>query len=660
MLDRGHWTRFHASSGLDNLHLWPIAFRGHEVCVGSLGGGLYCSQRLNAATRRTRAILAEPQTKPQFTILRWRPVSQWGADPPTEIRTRYRMDSKPWSDWGQATELTVAGLRPGEHRFQIQTRGPLEPLPSTTSYSFQVPRPYYLQWEFLLPVGVLAAIVMLLLTVLIRRHMRYQRELARSEARFRAIVDHSADIVAIFNRGGRITYANKSVEKRLGYRPGDVEGQIFDLIHPGDRDSIRNAIDESFANPGRLVQAPHRALHRDGGWRWMETDLINLLHVPGIHGVVAHSRDVTERREFQDKLAEAKLQAEQASKAKSDFLTTMSHEVRTPMNGILGMCGLLEETQLDPTQREYASIIRGSSHSLLTIVNDVLDLSRIEAGKMVLASEPFSLEAVCREAIDLLRPKALEQQISLDLDYPPATPRRFLGDGARIRQVVVNLVGNAVKFTHAGGVTLRVSAFTATGTCRLRVEVCDTGIGIAPDMLPRLFEKFTQADSSNTRRYGGSGLGLSISRSLIERMGGEIGADSEPGRGSCFWFELPLPLTDVQPPLEPGPAAIEAAPQSPRPRRRGQPRQSTRRGPHARPPRPGNRHRRRWSGGPRPRRPVHLRPHSHGLPDARHGRLPGRPSHPPHRTPGATHAHHRPHRQRHGRRAPTLPRRRHG
>ncbi|MBN8733354.1 MAG: response regulator, partial [Acidobacteria bacterium] len=562
MLDNGHWTRFPASSGLDNLHLWPIAFRGDEVCVGSLGGGLYCTQRLDAATRRTRAILADPQIKPQFTILRWRPVSQWGADPPTEIRTRYRLDGNPWSDWGQATELTVSGLRPGEHRFDVQTRGPLEPFPSTASHSFQVPLPFYRQWEFLLPMGVLASIVVLLLAVLARRHMRYQRELARSEARFRAIVDNSADIVVIFNRGGHITYTNKSIEKRLGYTPAEMAHHTFDLIHPDDRDSLKNAMEHSFANPGRVVQAPHRALHRDGGWRWMETELINLLHVPGISGVVAHSRDVTERREFQDKLAEAKVQAEQASKAKTDFLTTMSHEVRTPMNGILGMCGLLEETYLDPTQREFASIIRGSAHSLLTIVNDVLDLSRIEAGKMVFAHEPFSLEAVCHDSIDLLRPRALEQDISLLLDYPASLPRHFLGDGARIRQVVVNLVGNAVKFTPSGSVTLRVSAATQGDLCRVRVEVCDTGIGIAPDMLPRLFEKFTQADSSNSRRYGGSGLGLSISRSLIARMGGEIGADSEPGRGSRFWFELPLPLTDVHPPPSPGRAAIEPLPRA--------------------------------------------------------------------------------------------------
>lgn len=562
VLESGHWTRFHASSGLDNAHLWPIAFRGDEVCAGSLGGGLYCTSLMDSTTRRTRAILAEPQTKPQFTILRWRPVSQWGADPPTEIRTRYRMDSNPWSEWGQATELTVAGLRPGGHRFEVQTRGPLEPIPASASLSFQVPLPYYLQWEFLLPVGVLTAIVLLLIAVLTRRHLRYQRELARSEARFRAIVDNSSDIVAIVNRGRRLIYANTALERQLGYSQAELGALGLNVVHPGDRPAVEQAIEAAHAQPGRIVPAPHRCRHLDGSWRSVEMDLLNLLHVPGVNGIVAHIRDVTERREFQDKLAEAKLQAEQASKAKSDFLTTMSHEVRTPMNGILGMCGLLEETRLDPTQREYASIIRGSAHSLLTIVNDVLDLSRIEAGKMVLAREPFSLEAVCREAIDLLRPRALEQNISLVLDYPPAIPRHFLGDGARIRQVVVNLVGNAVKFTHAGGVTLRVSAFTAAGPCLVRVEVRDTGIGIAPDQLPRLFEKFTQADSSNTRRYGGSGLGLSISRSLIERMGGEIGAGSEPGRGSCFWFELPLPLTDVQPPLEPGPAAIEALPKA--------------------------------------------------------------------------------------------------
>jgi len=268
-------------------------------------------------------------------------------------------------------------------------------------------------------------------------------------------------------------------------------------------------------------------------------DLLNLLHVPGVNGVVAHIRDVTERREFQDKLAEAKLQAEQASKANSDFLTTMSHEVRTPMNGILGMCGLLEETQLDPTQREFASIIRGSAHSLLTIVNDVLDLSRIEAGKMVLAREPFSLETVCHDSIDLLRPRALEQDISLLLDYPASLPRHFLGDGARIRQVVVNLVGNAVKFTPSGSVTLRVSAATQGDLCRVRVEVCDTGIGIDPQVLPLLFQKFTRADNANKVNIKGTGLGLYVAKEIVTAHKGAIRVESAgEGKGSTFIVEL--------------------------------------------------------------------------------------------------------------------------
>ncbi len=372
---------------------------------------------------------------------------------------------------------------------------------------------------------------------------------ARHEAqRFRDFAELGSDWFWEQDEARRFTYISPRFIEFIGVQSGEFIGRsrreiVGRYIRPGeDIERHLAAIDrgEPFQNVEMTaISARGERIARLSGKPILSQDG----RFAGYRGV---GHDVTEERRRERELEAARVAAESASRAKSDFLTMMSHEIRPPMTAIIGMGGLLLDTPLAPNQRQYADTIRTAGDTLLSLTNNILDLSKLEAGQLDFEESRFDLASLAQGVVDMTKSIAGRKTLDIHLQIDPAAPRWFLGDSGRIRQILLNLAANAVKFTDRGSVTIRTGAVRrADARHDVRIEVIDTGIGIESNDIERLFQPFTQGDASITRRFGGTGLGLSIARELVVCMGGDIGAASEPGKGSTFWFTLPLLSADA-------------------------------------------------------------------------------------------------------------------
>ena len=359
----------------------------------------------------------------------------------------------------------------------------------------------------------------------------------------RSLIESNIDALMTTDPAGIITDVNKQMEALTGCTRDELIGAPFkDCFTDPDRAEagIKRVLNEKSITDYELT-----ARTRDGKQTVVSYNATTFYdRSRTLQGVFAAARDVTERKRFEQELQQAKAVAESASRTKSDFLASMSHEIRTPMNAIMGIADLLAKTELTPEQDKYVQIFRRSGDNLLNLINDILDLSKVEASQLDLEHTGFSLGDHLDRVIEMVAPRAEEKGLTLRCEIAPGVSNDLVGDPTRLRQVLLNLLGNAIKFTETGTIALMVEPEKCgTVPTALRFTVTDTGIGIAGDKLGRIFERFTQADSSTTRRFGGSGLGLTISRRLVELMGGRIWVSSAIDQGSVFAFAVPFEIS---------------------------------------------------------------------------------------------------------------------
>ncbi|MDF1603420.1 ATP-binding protein [Nocardioides sp. YIM 152315] len=373
-------------------------------------------------------------------------------------------------------------------------------------------------------------------------HRAVDRALAETTERYRTLFEYHPDGVFSLSLDGRFTSANEVSARLSGYTEDELCRMSFTDLLPDDQvEAVGRSWDDVVARRPRHLEATIR--HKDGHRVDLSLTGLPIVVDDEIVGVYGIAEDITRRNRMQREVEQARADAEEANRAKSLFLATMSHEVRTPLTSVIAASEMLDDTELDDVQRRLTDTLHRSGVRLLRLVDDILDFSRIEAGRTQLEAVPFDVAALLEEALAPSRRAAAERGLAFETAYAEL-PARLVGDPVRIAQVVTNLLDNAVKFTEAGSVRLVARAKDADRGLDLHLEVADTGIGMTPEQVRTVFEPFRQADSSITRRYGGTGLGLAICRQLIEQMDGTFDVDSTPGSGTTFTVRLPLGLAD--------------------------------------------------------------------------------------------------------------------
>ncbi|NJP04435.1 MAG: PAS domain S-box protein [Chloroflexaceae bacterium] len=395
----------------------------------------------------------------------------------------------------------------------------------------------------------------------ISERKRFEAELRTSEERFRNIVHHANEIIYTLSPDGRFTFVSPAWTRLLGHAIAEVEGHSFEaFVHPDDIAACQTFLIQVLSGQNALDSVEYRVCHKDGSWRWhmsvgslVHDEEQNILYYVGI------AQDTTERRQTAEALRQAKEAAEAANNAKSAFLAHMSHELRSPLNAILGFAQLLaRDATLTPSQQEHLTIIRNSGEHLLNLINDVLDMSKIEAGRITVHAHPMDLHRLTHDLVEMFQLRAMEKQLRLQIDQSSAVPAFIDADERKLRQVLINLIGNALKFTDQGNVMVRIRCITQDNEIndhvgfdrhftqrpipdglRLLVEVIDTGPGIPLEEQASIFEPFKQTNNK-TLSQEGTGLGLAISRQFVRLMGGHLSLESTPGSGSCFRFDLPI------------------------------------------------------------------------------------------------------------------------
>ena len=404
-------------------------------------------------------------------------------------------------------------------------------------------------------IGVLTRIM----RVQLLRNLQSRQDLKIQQALLSAVVGSSPDAVAYKSADGVYLGCNAAYAQVLGRRVDEVVGRtVFELFDGPQAE--RFAGDDARALGGERISSEEWVPHPDGGGVLLEVVRSPLLDSDGHpQGVLAVGRDITLRKKHEDEVRQARLLAEDATRMKSAFLANMSHEIRTPLNAIIGMAHLALQTELTRQQRDYLAKLQGAARHLLQVVDEILDLSKIEAGKLHIESEPFTLQAVLDEVASVVAHRVREKGLALSMDVAPEVPPWLRGDALRVRQVLLNYINNAVKFTDQGRIGVQVEVASQEGAeVLLRFSVRDTGIGLTPEEASRLFQDFQQADSSTTRRYGGTGLGLAISRSLAQLMGGEAGVQSQSRVGSTFWFTARFGVLQAAPAIAAGAPTLPA------------------------------------------------------------------------------------------------------